>query len=183
MSNWDFLAWLAAHRPTSFGPSSLAVRPVTTGRPALALMGGFVSAQDSDRIPAHPRDIAFPELDFTPPAGAEYRHELSNGVPVYVVPSHEFPLISLSFTFKGGEYLMDKSQAGLNAALGGQMRRGGTTTVKPDELDERLDFLAANLGTFVGGETSGASIDCLKANFDGIEDILKAQLEAVDILT
>ena len=58
--------------------------------------------QDAAAIPAHPGDLAFPDLDFTPPVGAEYRHVLSNGVPVYVVPSHEFPLISLSFTFKGG---------------------------------------------------------------------------------
>lgn len=138
---------------------------------ALVLLGGSVSAQDAAAIPAHPRDIAFPELDFTPPAGEQYRHVLSNGVPVYVVPSHEFPLVSLSFTFKGGEYLLQKSQAGLNSATGGQMRRGGTTSVAPDELDERLDFLAANVGTSVGGETSGASIDCLKANFDEAFDL------------
>jgi zinc protease len=142
------------------------MNPFATTLAALVLMCGAVSAQISSGIPAHPRDIAFPVLDFTPPAGAEYRHELSNGVPVYVVPSHEFPLVSVSFTFKGGEYLMEKSQAGLNSALGGQMRRGGTTSVKPDDLDERLDFLAANVNTFVGGETSGASINCLKANFD-----------------
>ena len=122
--------------------------------------------QDAAAIPAHPGDLAFPDLDFTPPVGAEYRHVLSNGVPVYVVPSHEFPLISLSFTFKGGEYLLDQDQVGLNGALGGQMRRGGTTSVKPDDLDEQLDFLAANVSTSVGGEVSGASIDCLKANFD-----------------
>ncbi len=128
---------------------------------ALVLLAGAVSAQ----IPAHPSEIDFPALDFTPPAGPEYRHEL-DGVPVYVVPSHEFPLVTVTFTFKGGEYLTTKAQSGLSSALGNQMRRGGTTTMGPDEVDETLDFLAANAGTFVGGETSGATINCLKANFD-----------------
>ena len=43
--------------------------------------------------------------------------------------------------------------------------------MSPDDLDERLDFLAANVSTFVGGETSGASINCLKVNFDEAFDI------------
>jgi len=127
----------------------------------LALLPEVSTAQ----IPAHPDELVYPELAFTPPVAAEYRHETSGGVPVYIVPSHEFPLVTLSFTFRGGAYLSSKEQAGIAGMLGQQMRRGGTESIAPDELDERLDFLAANVGTFVGGETSGASVDCLKANF------------------
>lgn len=129
---------------------------------ALALLTAGALAQ----IPAHPDQLRFPALEFTPPEAAEHRHELSNGVPVFVLPSHEFPLVQISFTFKGGEYLESADQAGTASTLGALMRRGGTTSIAPDELDERLDFLAANVGTFVGGETSGASLDCLKGNFD-----------------
>lgn len=129
---------------------------------ALGLLAFSVSAQ----IPGHPDELSYPALDFTPPAGEEYRHELANGVPVYIVPSHEFPLVDISFTFKGGSYLEPAEQAGTASTLGSQMRRGGTTTVDPDELDERLAFLATNVSTFVGSETSGAGIDCLKENFD-----------------
>jgi zinc protease len=132
----------------------------------LLLLGSALTATSHAQIPDHPAEIVFPELSFEPPLGAEYRHELSSGVPVYVVPSHEFPLVTLSFTFKGGEYLVPDEHVGMASALGNQMRRGGTTHVKPDDLDERLDFLAANVSTSVGGETSSASVDCLKQNFD-----------------
>jgi zinc protease len=128
---------------------------------ALALFASLTAGQ----IPAHPSELEFPELDFTPPVGAEYRHVLPNGIPVYVVPSHEFPLVNVSLTFKGGSYLVPREQTGLAGALGSQMRRGGTYTMGPDDLDERLDFLAANVAAFVGSDSSGASIDCLKDNF------------------
>ncbi len=153
------LSSLAKFAKPALGPALAPVLGLALGA---ALFGGTVTAQ----LPSHPEQIEFPELDFTPPAGEQYRHELSSGVPVYIVPSHEFPLVSVSLTFKGGEYLMTKDQTGLNSALGSQMRRGGTTTMSPDDLDERLDFLAANVSAFVGGETSGASINCLKTNFD-----------------
>ena len=132
---------------------------------ALALAAPL-STSTAAQIPSHPDELSFPELVFEPPVGAEYRYELSSGVPVYIVPSHEFPLVTIRFTFKGGTYLASPDQAGIAGILGQQMRRGGTTSVGPDELDERLDFLAANVGTSVGGETSGASLGCLKQNFD-----------------
>jgi predicted Zn-dependent peptidase len=129
---------------------------------ALALLGAVAGAQ----IPSHPDELSYPTLDFTPPAAEQYRHQLSNGVPVYVVPSHEFPLVDISFTFMGGAYLAPADQAGITSAMGSQMRRGGTTSVGADELDEQLAFLAANISTFAGGEQSGANLDCLKGNFD-----------------
>ena len=138
------------------------MKTITKTLAALALLAVTTSAQ----IPSHPDELRYPALDFNPPAGTEYRHLLSNGVPVYVVPSHEFPLVDITFTFKGGSYLEPADQTGIAGTLGSQMRLGGTTTVDPDALDERLAFLAANVSAYVGAESSGASIDCLKANFD-----------------
>ena len=143
-------------------PSTLAMRTALLALILLALAVADVAGQ----TPEHPDQIRFPALDFEPPAGADYRHELPSGVPVYIVPSDEFPLVSIQFQFMGGEYLAPADQAGVAGVLGGQMRRGGTTSLSPEELDEALDFLAANVSTFVGGETSGASLDCLKSNFD-----------------
>jgi len=110
--------------------------------------------------------LSYPALDFTPPAAEEYRHLLGNDVPVYIVPSHEFPLVNISFTFMGGAYLAPADQTGITGALGSQMRRGGTTSMGADDLDERLAFLAANISTSAGSSESGASLDCLKTNFD-----------------
>ena len=63
---------------------------------------GAVSAQP---IPAHPADLSYDLLDFTPPAAADHRHELSNGVVTFVVEDHELPLVSISLMIRTGTYL------------------------------------------------------------------------------
>ena len=85
---------------------------------------------------------------------------------MYLAPSHELPLVDVSFTFRGGEYLETPEQAGLASTLGAMMTRGGTETMLPEELDERFDFLAARVTAFVGAEWSRVSLDCLRRNFD-----------------
>lgn len=132
---------------------------------AALMTGGTLAAPVQAELPAHPGDIAFPPLQFDPPSATEYRHEV-NGVPVFLMPSTEFPLITVSFTFKGGAYLEDPDATGLADALGSMLRRGGTTTVPAEALDEKFDFLAANVSAFVGGESSGATVNCLESNFD-----------------
>jgi len=138
-----------------------------THKPLVAalLAGTTLAAPVCAELPAHPDDIAFPALQFDPPTATEYRHEV-NGVPVFLMPSTEFPLITVSFTFKGGGYLEDPEITGLADALGSMMRRGGTTTIAPDELDEKFDFLAANVRAYVGADSSGATINSLESNFD-----------------
>ena len=47
--------------------------------------------------------IEFQPLDFKPPRAADFRRMLSDGTIVYVAESHEFPLVNISITFKGGD--------------------------------------------------------------------------------
>jgi zinc protease len=117
-------------------------------------------------IPPRPEEIIFAPLDFEPPPASQYRRTLSNGVVVFLAPSHEFPLVNIAFTFKGGEYLDPPGKTGVGGATGAMMRRGGTTSVKPEDLDERFDFLAANAGVNVGGTQSAATLNCLASNLD-----------------
>lgn len=122
-------------------------------------------AAASDR-PNHPSEIVFEDLDFTPPVASDFRHELSNGVPVFVAESHEFPLVTIRFSFKGGEFMVPVEQAGLSSVTGGLIRSGGSAMMTPDELDEELDFLAANVNANIGDRTAGASLNCLTSNLD-----------------
>ena len=117
-------------------------------------------------IPPRPEDIAFPPLAFEPPDAAEYRHTLANGVTVYLAPSREFPLIDLTFTFKGGSYLDPPQKVGVAAAMGTMLRRGGTKTVSAEQMDETFDYLAAVAGSSCGPRQSSASLNCLASNFD-----------------
>jgi predicted Zn-dependent peptidase len=120
-------------------------------------------------IPAHPDEIAFPPLQFEPPDALDFRHTVDAGgveVPVYLAPSQEFPLINLVFTFKGGRYLDPTDQVGLVSATAAMMRRGGTTSVSAEAMDEEFDFLAANASSGASGTRCTASLNSLASNFD-----------------
>lgn len=117
-------------------------------------------------LPERPEKIEFRALDFVAPNAKDYRTTLSSGVPVYLAPSSEFPLVQITFSFKGGEYLDPADKVGLASMTASMVRRGGTTTIPSDELDERLDYLAAIVGVSAGDTFSSASLNCLASNFD-----------------
>jgi predicted Zn-dependent peptidase len=125
--------------------------------------GAMASAQD---IPSHPREIEFEALEFMPPEADEFRHELSNGVPVYMAPSNEFPLVDIRFSFKGGGYLEPEDKAGLSAMTGQMIRTGGSSMMAPSELDEEFDFLASNVTVGVGATSANARVNTLTSNLD-----------------
>jgi predicted Zn-dependent peptidase len=131
---------------------------------ALSCLLPTASAQSGD-LPERPEGIAFPPLEFAPPSREAYRHEVE-GVVVYLVPSRELPLIDLRFSFRGGAYLDPEGQEGLAAALGSMLRRGGTANLAAQELDEKLDFLAAELSTDAGSYETTASLNTLSRNFE-----------------
>ncbi|NBX26271.1 MAG: insulinase family protein [Planctomycetes bacterium] len=133
---------------------------------ALALAASALAADTAPSIPKRPEDIAFGPLQFEAPIAAKYRHTLKDGTPVYLAPSHEFPLINLSMTFKGGSNLDPADMVGLAGMTGRMIREGGTATRKPAEMDEAFDFMATQCSASCGDTTSSASMNCLSSNFD-----------------
>lgn len=130
---------------------------------AAALLGSAAWAGD---LPDRPEKLTFKPLDFKPPKATDYRRTLSDGTVVYMAPSKEFPLITLNLTFKGGAFMDPADTPGLTSAMAALMRSGGTSTIKPAEFDEQLDFLATNAGVNAGSETITASLSTLKSNLD-----------------
>ncbi len=118
------------------------------------------------KIPPRPETLTYPELKFTPPKASEYRTTLSDGTPLYMFPSHEFPLINLTMTFMGGSNMDPANQVGLAGMTASMIRTGGSKSLSADEVDEKLEFMATNLGVMSSGWMSTASVDCLKSNFD-----------------
>lgn len=117
-------------------------------------------------IPAHPDALVFPDYAFSPPAAADYRVELANGVPVYITEDRELPLINISLVFRGGAYLDPPGKVGLSGIMASQLRAGGTGSMTAEELDEELDFLAARASASSGGTTSSASLNSLSTNLE-----------------
>jgi predicted Zn-dependent peptidase len=132
---------------------------------ALSAACAFTPAALAD-LPARPENIVFKPLAFTPPNAKDYRRVLSNGVPVYMAASKEIPLVTVTFTFKGGSYLVPSGKGGLAGMTGAMMRRGGTLTMKPADLDEEFDYLAAMCNTGVGPTTASATLNSLSSNLD-----------------
>ena len=117
-------------------------------------------------IPARPEEIAFQPLAFEPPAAAEFRRVLPDGTVVYLAPSHEFPLVTISATFKGGVSLDPVELPGLASMTARMVREGGTATTAPAALDETLDFLATEAAVTAGDTFTTASMNCLASNLD-----------------
>lgn len=133
---------------TTLCGSAAMVLVIGAAGPAPAEAGGV--------IPKRPEEINYKPLDFQPPKAAEYRHVLSNGVAVYMIPSKEFPLINVNMSFRSAAHIEEKP--GLAQITDAMIRRGGTVSVKAEDLDEQFDYLAAN--------ASSGSLNALRSNFD-----------------
>ena len=132
---------------------------------ALALLTTPATAEPAATLPARPEAIEFEPLVYVPPKAADHRHVLSDGTVVYLAPSHEFPLINLAITFKGGASLDPAGTPGLAALTARLVREGGTASKPPAEVDETLDFLASEVSVAANDTFTTATLNCLKSNF------------------
>lgn len=141
---------------------------------ALSASAGTAGALAEDKVSTiveHPRKLVYPELQFTPPEREKHRHVLPSGVVVYVVEDHDLPLIDLSVTVRTGGYLEPKGKEGLSDLVGSQMRTGGTAKSSPDDFDEELAYLAANLSSSIGDTEGSASFNCLTQDLDRVLEL------------
>jgi predicted Zn-dependent peptidase len=144
---------------------------------ALLLLAGLpllAAAQEAGewQRPSHPDELVFGQLAYQVPDPADYRAELSNGIPVFLAEDRSLPLIGLSILVRTGDYLVPPEKAGLAGMVGYLMRQGGTASMTPEEVNERLEFLAAGVRTSVGETQAGASLNCLSKDFDEVLAIL-----------
>ncbi|BDU72135.1 M16 family metallopeptidase [Mesoterricola silvestris] len=115
-------------------------------------LGGSLLAQGT--FP-RPEQITFKPLKFEAPRAAAFKARLRNGIPAYVAGDPaDLPFVRIRVLIKGGSYLDPRGKEGLAALTGMQMRAGGTEKTAAAALDERLEFLAGNIGSGLG-ETSG----------------------------
>jgi zinc protease len=128
-------------------------------------------------IPKRPEELVFPDLTFDVPDAEALRFELADGTPVYAKRDTEFPLVSITVYFRGGRYLEPEGKEGLTTIASEAWRAGGAGELTAQELDEKLDFLAANLGTNIGSDTGSVSLNVLS------KDLEEAMGLFMDVLT
>lgn len=142
-------------------------RTKTTRLAALLLaFAGLASMARAQEIPARPDQLTFKPLVFTPPSAGDYRVVLPNGMVAYVAEDKALPLVNIAITVRTGSYLDPQGKEGLASFTGSQIRRGGSSSLTAEQLDERFDFLAAQASTGIGPTAGSASLNCLADNLD-----------------
>ena len=120
----------------------------------------------TQQIPAHPRELKYTTLTYTPPKRDQHRHVLSNGVVVYLAEDHDLPLVNFNTLVRTGVYLDPTGKEGLASLTGSQMRAGGTTSKTAEEFDEAADFLAAQIASTIGPLQGNATLNLLTKDID-----------------
>src|SRR5437879_11118988 len=107
-----------------------------------------------------PRTMKFDPVTFKIPEVE--RIVLENGIIVYLLPDPELPLVTVSTMIRTGSVYEPPEKVGLAALTGTVMRTGGTARMTGDQIDEEIEFLAANVAIGIGSENGTASLDILK---------------------
>src|SRR5262245_47314763 len=94
------------------------------------------------------------------------RVELKNGMILFLIEDHELPLISMSARIGCGSIDEPANKIGLAGITGSVIRTGGTATMPGDQIDEKLEGIAASVETGIGLNSGFASMSVLKENVD-----------------
>jgi predicted Zn-dependent peptidase len=117
-------------------------------------------------VAARPEELKFPPLDFQPPAPEQFRVQLKSGPIAYIVPDRELPLVNIAIYVHTGEYVEPEGKEGLASMTGYLLARGGAGTNSADQLEERLAYLAAGLGSDISGTQGSVSLNLLSKDLD-----------------
>jgi zinc protease len=133
-------------------------------------------ASASTPIPDRPEKLSYPPLDYEPPNPKTFRVELNSGPVAYVASDRELPLVSITVYIRAGHYVEADGKEGVAELTGYLMGRGGAGTNTAEQLEERLAFLAANLGSSFGDTQGTVSLNLLSKDLDEGLRILRAVL-------
>jgi zinc protease len=93
---------------------------------------------------------------------------LHNGMKLYLLESHELPLVRGYALVRTGNLFDPPDKVGLAGITGTVMRTGGTRDRTGDQLDEQLEDIAASVENSIGESIGQASFSCLKENTDEV---------------
>jgi zinc protease len=99
----------------------------------------------------------------------------SNGIKIYGIEQSELPLIQYSIVMDGGQILSTKEKAGVAGFLASMLMEG-TANKTPEDLEEAIDMLGANIYVRSGTENMSINVNCLTRNYEKtmalVEEIL-----------
>ena len=95
-----------------------------------------------------------------------------NGIDVYGVETGELPLVNFSMRLMGGHYLDNPNKIGV-ANLMTDIMMEGTANKTPEELEDAIGQLGANLSMFTSDEYIQVSGNCLSRNFEATMELVQ----------
>jgi len=98
-----------------------------------------------------------------------------NGIGVYGIENNELPLVEFSLRIKGGMWLDDPKKVGV-ANLTAQVMQEGTKNKTPEELQDALGQLGANINISAGSEFITVTGSCLTRNYEKTMALLDEML-------
>ncbi len=126
----------------------------------------------------HPSELSFAPIDFSAPEPT--RAELSNGVVVYLLENRSLPLISATAYVDAPAVFDPADMVGLASFTASQLREGGSGGRTPEEIDLRLEFLAASVEASANDAFSSVGFSALAENVDEVIAIWRDVLIAPD---
>jgi len=91
---------------------------------------------------------------------------LPNGMVLYLQEDHRLPLLNVVTFVRTGTYYEPADKIGRAGLADEVLRTGGTKNYPPDLLEERLDFIAADLGVSVQAEECIVSLNVPQKDAD-----------------
>jgi len=122
------------------------------------------------RVQKDPKTLKFSDLEFKPQKPG--MKAVKKGVTFYFKEDHEKPVVDGTVIIKTGSLYEPADRVGLAALALRMLKAGGTKTLSPDALEEKLDFLGSTIGSSGGLEYSQVSFWTLSKNFDETWKIL-----------
>ncbi len=98
--------------------------------------------------------------------------ELENGLAVYGIEQNEIPTVNFSLVIEGGHLLDDKSKNGV-ANLMTDIMMEGTATKTPEQLEEEIELLGANINMYTTNESIVIRGNTLVRNYDKTMDLVE----------
>ncbi len=101
-----------------------------------------------------------------------WNSDLSNGMEVYGISQDEIPTVNFSLVIEGGHLLDDINKNGV-ANLMTDIMMEGTANKTPEQLEEAIELLGANINMYTANESIVLRGNTLTRNFDATMDLVE----------
>jgi zinc protease len=106
---------------------------------------------------------------------AVWKEELSNGLKIRGIQHDELPMVTFELAIDGGLFLDDTTKPGV-ANLISDMMSEGTKNKTPEELEEEVELLGAQIQWYTTREEIVVNVSCLSRNFEKVMALVEEMI-------